>query len=96
MSTYAIEAYVVDPLVRDLGSRAQAAAESMGADGFDIRYMRTLVLPADETCFHVVEASSVVDAAELARRARFPYLRVTEAAEWQSGCGKPLTGKERR
>jgi len=81
VTTYLIEAYVADLEIGDLQRRASDAAEGMVVDGHDIRYLRSLLIPADETCFHVVDAASPDDVAELARRAELPYHRIVVAEE---------------
>jgi hypothetical protein len=69
----------------------------MRAEGYAIRYLRTLVMPADETCFHVLDAASVEDAALLAQRAQLALLRIVEAEEWtQTQAHAHSTTKERR
>jgi hypothetical protein len=97
MSTYVIEAYIGDGLTRELSDRARHTAESMRDEGYAIRYLRTLVMPADETCFHVLEAASADDAALLAQRAQLALLRIVEAEEWtKRHAHAHSTTKERR
>src|SRR5258706_7938319 len=97
MSTYVIEEYIGDGLTRDRGNRARDTAHSMREEGHAIRYLRTLVLPADETCFHVLEAAAADDAALLAQRSQLALLRIIEAEEWtQRRAHTHSTTKERR
>jgi hypothetical protein len=81
MTTYLIEAYVAGGTTADLKARARAAAAAMGEEGHVIRYLRSVLVPADETCFHLVDAVSPDAVAELARRAELPYERIVEAEE---------------
>jgi len=81
VTTYLIEAYVTGGSIADLQSRARAAAEAMTIEGHVVRYVRSVLVPADETCFHLVDAASEDAVAELARRARLSYERIVEAEE---------------
>jgi multidrug resistance efflux pump len=79
--TYLIEAYVAGADIDDVRARAEAVAAVMNADGHAIRYLRSMFLREDETCFHLVEAASEASAAELARRAELGHQRIVEAEE---------------
>jgi hypothetical protein len=79
VTTYLIEAYVADGDVADLGDRARTAAETMRNEGHAVRYLRSVLVRADETCFHLFEAASEDVVAELAQRAELPYERIVEA-----------------
>jgi hypothetical protein len=79
VTTYLIEAYVADGDVADLGDRARTAAETMRNEGHAVRYLRSVLVRADETCFHLFEAASEDVVAELAQRAELPYERMVEA-----------------
>jgi hypothetical protein len=46
-----------------------------------VRYVRTLFVAEDETCFHVFDAPSREALVEAARRAGLTALRITEAIE---------------
>jgi hypothetical protein len=81
VTTYLIEAYVAGGDVADLQDRARATAEAMRNDGYAIRYLRSVLVRADETCFHLFDAVSEDIVAELARRAELPYSRIVEAEE---------------
>jgi hypothetical protein len=76
---FAVETYVPaasrEPLVR-ISARARAAA----GRGAGVRYLATLFLPEDETCFHVLDAPSPDAAAEVAARAGVRGARVLKAA----------------
>ena len=51
--------------------------------GEPIRYLRSILVPEDETCFHVFEAAGREAVGEAAKRAGFDAARVTEAIESQ-------------
>jgi Nickel responsive protein SCO4226-like len=64
----------------DLEARARAAAEAMAKEGVAVLYVRSIFMPADETCFHIFEAPSQEIVAEVSRRASLPCCtRVVEA-----------------
>jgi hypothetical protein len=58
------------------GRRVEAAGAAAG-----VRYVRTLVVAEDETCFHVFEAPSRDALADAARHAGLAEARITEAVE---------------
>jgi SAM-dependent methyltransferase len=91
--TYLIEAYVAGAKAADLGLRAQRTAEAMASEGHEIRYLRSVFIPADETCFHFVEAAWEETVAELARRAELGYERIVEGSllERTAKAGVPPT-----
>jgi hypothetical protein len=59
--------------------RARRAAEEMSREGTLVRYLRSIFVPEDETCFYLYEAASAEDVAKAARRAALPFERVAEA-----------------
>jgi hypothetical protein len=84
MAQFLVEAYVpragsLDPA--EAIARLQAAAEELTAAGQRIQRLRSIVVPDDETCFHVFEGPSVDAVAEVGRRAGLTFDRVTEAVE---------------
>ena len=81
MTTYLIEAYVAGGDMSDLQARARAAAETMCNEGHPVQYLRSVLVRADETCFHLFEAASRGTVVELAQRAELAYERIVEAEE---------------
>jgi hypothetical protein len=84
MPTYLVEAYEPrghDASLAEIERRARAAAEELSRSGTAVRYMRSIYVPADETCFHVFESSSIEVVEEVGRRAHLEFDRVTEAFE---------------
>jgi Nickel responsive protein SCO4226-like len=57
--------------------RARLAAEQLTREGTPVRYLRSIFVPEDETCFLLYEAGRAEDVEEAARRAS---LRVERAA----------------
>ncbi len=58
--------------------RARIAAEELTREGNPIRFLRSIFIPEDETCFYLYEAASVEAVRELATRAALPFERVAE------------------
>jgi hypothetical protein len=88
VTTYLVEGYVPGGDIADLQDRACAAAATMSSEGHTVRYLRSVVVRPDETCFHLFEAASEDVVAELARRAKLGYDRIVEAEEHQSDRAK--------
>ena len=57
---------------------ARAAAE-VSQPEIEVRLLRAIFLPADETCFYHYQSSSADAVREAAARARLPLERITEA-----------------
>lgn len=76
MARYLLEIYTpnrVDALER---ARSLARSRSRG-----VRYLRTILVPEDETCFHLVEATSAEAVRAAASEASVPVERIAEAVE---------------
>ena len=84
MPSYLVETYVPKALAVDAasaGRRARAAAHELSRAGASVRYVRTTLLPGDETCFHVFVADSEAAVAEACRRAGLRSPRIVPALE---------------
>lgn len=81
MPFFLVESY----LPRSMGAHEEApslarrAAELAGSEGVDFRYVRTTLLPSDETCFHLFEAPSVAVVETALARAGLGCDRIVEA-----------------
>jgi uncharacterized protein DUF4242 len=58
---------------------AHLAAEELTRHGTPVRYLSSIFVPEDETCFHMYEATSADAIREVAQRAELPFERVLEA-----------------
>ena len=91
MARYLVELHV--PKARaagaDWATEAQAASRSVRDDGIDVRYVRSIIVPGDETCFHVFEASSAAAVEEMARRAGIRFERIVPMQEVDPAEGRP-------
>lgn len=82
MANYLAEAYApASPDVAEIETRARLAAAELSAAGTPVRYVRSIFMPDDETCFHLFEADSPEAVDEAARRAGFVGARITRAVE---------------
>jgi Protein of unknown function (DUF4242) len=61
--------------------RARLAANAMTREGTPVRYLRSMHVLTDETCFLLFEAESVDVVRELARSALLPVEHVVEVVE---------------
>jgi hypothetical protein len=81
---YLVEIYLPKSLALDAaaaGRRARAAASELSRQGVSVRYVRTTLLPGDETCFHVFVADSEETVAHACRRAGLDSPRIVPALE---------------
>lgn len=62
-------------------SRIRAVAQAMSRQGVPVRHVKAILVPGDETCFHLVDAPSLEVVDELTRRARLVHTRIVEAVE---------------
>ena len=76
MPRYLVELYM--PRGQAL-EEASARGRRMGEG--DVRYLRTMYVAEDETCFHVFEASSREALLEAAQRSGLTDARITETVE---------------
>jgi hypothetical protein len=84
VATFLVEMYV--PRLRagqvdEAAARAGAAAAAMRRTGSDVRHLRVIFVPGDETCFHIFEAASAEHVWEAGRHAGLAFDRVAEAVE---------------
>lgn len=83
MASYLVETY--SPIDRDelatAISRIRAVARAMSRRGVPVRHVKAILVPGDETCFHLVDAPSLDAVDEMTRRAKLTYTRITEAVE---------------
>jgi Protein of unknown function (DUF4242) len=83
MGEFLVELYVSrtdGASVESNAERSRIAAEELTLEGTPVRYVRSIFVPEDETCFYLYEAASIDDVREVARRAELPLERITAAA----------------
>jgi hypothetical protein len=80
MRSYLVELY--QPAGSDAGAeQACAAATELTREGTEVRYLHSIVIPADDTCFHLFEAASAEAVDQVSRRAAFEYERIVEVLQ---------------
>ena len=82
MAEFLVELYVSrsgGAAVERGAGRARLAAEELTREGTPVRYLRSIFIPEDETCFYLYEARNAYDVAEAARKAGLSVDHVTEA-----------------
>jgi len=62
-------------------------------DGNSVRYLRSILIPGDETCLHLIEADSIEQAAEAFEQAGLEADRIVEAVDLRV---PPLLDNRRR
>lgn len=83
MAEFLIELYVsrAEPgAVARSAESTRAVAEQLTEEGTPVRYLRSIFVPEDETCFLLLEAASVDAVHTAARRAELAFDRVAEVA----------------
>lgn len=58
---------------------ARLAAEALTREGTPVRYLSSIFVPEDETCFLLYEAPTAGDVETAARRAELAFERISEA-----------------
>ena len=92
MPSYLVETYAPRDRARELeavGRGIRAAIAELTGEGVVVRYVRTTLLPDDETCFHVLEAASPEVVERVCRRAGLDRVRVVPAVEGLPGTTGP-------
>jgi hypothetical protein len=78
---FLVEAYTAaDSAVDDVEDHARRAAAQLTEAGTSVRFVRPIFVPADETCFYLLDAPSADAAAAAIERAGVSPQRVTEVA----------------
>jgi hypothetical protein len=83
MNEFLVESYVscTEPNgVERRAERAEQAAVELTAAGTPVRFVRSIFVPADETCLFLFEAESIDAVRETAHRAALSFDHVAETA----------------
>ncbi len=84
MPEYLVELFLARADVAELPEAAQRgmrAADELSRQGIAVRYLRSLYVLEDETCFHLFDGPSHDVVAEASRRAAIPCERVAEIVQ---------------
>ena len=95
MPEFLVELYVSradTAAVERRAARARLAAEELSREGTPVRYLRSLFVPEDETCFFLYEAARAEDVEEAARRASLRFDHVALAVVGQTEAKDPRAG----
>ena len=76
MPEYLVELYSIN-------ANADPAVLARLGDGNSVRYLRSILIPGDETCLHLVEADSVEQVAKAFEQADLKADRIVEAVGLQ-------------
>ena len=87
MPEYLVELYsVTQPRIRP--------PSPVSATATAVRYLRSIVIPGDETCLHLVEADSAEEVAEAFERAGLQADRIVEAVGLQAPTAIDKQGRK--
>lgn len=78
-NTFLVERYIPRLQAADvtaLATRVAAAAAELRAEGREVRWLRSLAIPDEETCLCTFSADTGIDVAEANRRAGAAYERI--------------------
>jgi hypothetical protein len=79
MTTFLVEAYAPAAVdLTEVEARIQAAAAALAGEGVAVHYVRPILVPGDETCFHLIESVSEAGVVDLIRRAALSFIRIVE------------------
>jgi Protein of unknown function (DUF4242) len=88
MAEFLVELYAsrTDPAVTEgRPVRARLAAEELTREEIPVRYLRSIFVPEDETCFYLYEADSAEAVRQAVGRAALRFERVSEAITDSNG-----------
>ena len=82
MSKYLVEVYAPPAgELEEVEARVRHAAADSGSGRMRARYLRSILVPGDEMCFHLFEAPSPEVVRKAAQLAGLAYARIVEAVE---------------
>ncbi|MGZ4418218.1 MAG: nickel-binding protein [Gaiellaceae bacterium] len=81
MAEFLVEVYRAraDTAATNHVQRARAAAEELNGSGTPVRYLRSIFIPEDETCFYLYRAESADAVRKATLKAELPFARIVEA-----------------
>ena len=81
MTSFLVEAYTPHAGIDEIEARASSAAEAISRDGRQVRYLRSIYVAEDETCFHLFDADSADLVRQVSEHAQLDPQRIVEAVE---------------
>ena len=88
MPEFLVELYVSRAEAAGAGrgaERARRVAEELNDRGTSVRYLRSIFVPDDETCFQLYTANSAAAVREVGSRAGLRFERISEAVDPHEG-----------
>jgi hypothetical protein len=80
VTSFLVEAYMpTTASLSEVEARARLASVELQREGMPVRYVRSILIPGDETCLHLFQGPSVVAVREASERAGFSAQRIVEA-----------------
>jgi len=82
VAEFLVETYVAQDdgaTIARRAERARDAADRLTREGTPVEFIRSIFVPADETCFYLYEALWPDNVREAAERAALPFERLSEA-----------------
>jgi len=82
VGTYLVERFlpgVPDKELARIGERAREACRRLYAAGVDVRYLGSTLVPDDESCFCLFEASSRAEVERANQESGLSYVRISAA-----------------
>jgi hypothetical protein len=83
VTSFLVESYTPATAgIADVGARARSAGSASSPAQGPVRYVRSILVPADETCFHLFEATSAEAVRQAIERVGVSAYRIIEAQLW--------------
>jgi Protein of unknown function (DUF4242) len=80
VSKYLVEVYAPPPAeLAEVEARVRRAAAASPSGHVSARYLRSILVPGDQMCFHIFEAPSAEAVRKAAQLAGLAYARIVEA-----------------
>jgi Protein of unknown function (DUF4242) len=82
---YLVERYlpgVTDGQLDEAGERLAAAAQRLAADGLEVRYVGSIFVPEEESCFCSFEGASADEVERACEQAGVAFARIVETRDF--------------
>jgi hypothetical protein len=76
--------------VQQLTACARGGAEEMSREGVAVRFLRSIYVPEDESCFFLYEGDSIETVEEAGRRAQLQIVRIGQTLQTEPGGESPV------
>jgi muconolactone delta-isomerase len=80
VTSFLVEAYTpAAAALSEIEARARLASVELQREGMPVRYVRSILIPGDETCLHLFQGPSAEAVREVSERAGLSAQRIVEA-----------------